>query len=187
MTRCRRVGLVGTPLLTVALLAGCSRSGSQPREQVVFSVVTGFSLTGSSSVVDMVDLALPGLINVSDNAVRITGVRLVSLPSGVHLRSVTAYNSDLAIGLANGDLLRYCRSVYRPFPVSDAIMPAHFESRWNIVLAITFAKPGRYHLGRAKIFYSTNGHAGWQYQNLNTTLTITAASTGSKPGPTECP
>ena len=49
------------------------------------------------------------------------------------------------------------------------------------MLAVTFAKPGRYHLSRVKIFYTAAGHAGWQYQILDTTMTVTAASKGTRP------
>ncbi len=49
------------------------------------------------------------------------------------------------------------------------------------MLAVTFARPGIYHLERAKIFYTTDGHSGWQYQDLDTTMTITAAGASAKP------
>jgi hypothetical protein len=57
----------------------------------------------------------------------------------------------------------------------------HSESPWNVVLAVTFARPGTYHLVRDKIVYTTRGHTGWQYQELDTTITVTAASKGTEP------
>ncbi len=54
------------------------------------------------------------------------------------------------------------------------------------MLAITFAKPGRYHLVRAKVFYTTGTQSGWQYQTLDTTMTVSAASKGTRPALDGC-
>ena len=83
--------------------------------------------------------------------------------------------------LGRGDLLRYCRATDKPYPVSADVTPPHSDSPWNVILAITFAKPGRYHLVRAKVFYTTGAQSGWQYQTLDTTMTVSAASKGTRP------
>ena len=49
------------------------------------------------------------------------------------------------------------------------------------VRALRFNKPGRYSLGRVKISYETNGQEGWQYEHLNTTVTVQAARRETKP------
>jgi hypothetical protein len=135
----------------------------------------------------VVDVALPGLSNESGGRVTLRKVSLVSVPRAVHLSSVTVYGPENAIGLVHGDLLRSCRRFDQPHPVTADVTAPHSESPWNVVLAITFAKPGRYHLVRAKIFYTTSGHSGWQYQFLDTTITVAAATNGTRPQFEGCP
>jgi hypothetical protein len=88
----------------------------------------------------------------------------------VHLRYVLAfrYGAGGGLGLATGDMHR-CQGAY---PVTAVMAPPHAQSAWYVVMAVTFANPGRYYIGRAKISYTTNGHQGWQYQNLFTTMLI---------------
>jgi hypothetical protein len=54
-----------------------------------------------------------------------------------------------------------------------------------LVIAMTFAKPRRYYLGRAKIYYSIDGQQGWQYEYLGTTLDIAALRKDTKPAAAE--
>lgn len=108
------------------------------------------------------------------------------MPPAVHLNSVTAYRPGPGVGVMFGKLLKNCPG-YKPYPLAPAVTPPHAETQWNIVLAITFAKPGRYDIHRVKIFYSTNGHRAWQYQNLNTTMIISVPPRGAKPQFTGCP
>ena len=133
------------------------------------------------TTVDVLDMGL-SLTNVTGSTVALQGVRLVSVPRSVRLRSVTAYGPDAdPVGLVRGDLLRYCRQVDKPFPVTADVTRPHSESSWSVVLGVTFTRPGTYHLTRAKVFYRTDGHSGWQYQDLDTTITVTAAGNGTKP------
>jgi hypothetical protein len=81
-----------------------------------------------------------------------------SVPSAVHVTSVTAYLDDANnIGMETGDLLNYCRKQDRPYPMNDVVTPPHSDSAWYLVIAIRFAKPGRYYLGRARISYMVSG------------------------------
>lgn len=41
-----------------------------------------------------------------------------------------------------------------------------------MVLAYTIRTTGVYHLNRLKIRYASHGHRGWQYQNMDTTITV---------------
>src|SRR5262249_44447453 len=143
-------------------------------ENAVFALATGFYQAIPATTVDVVDVGVPGLANRSDDSARIRGVSLVSVPSAVHLRSVHAYLGP-GVGLIHGDLPRLCRNDYPSHPVTNAVALPHQGSNWHVVLAITFSKPGRYHLRRVMLYYTSGGQRGWQYQNLNTTITITAA------------
>jgi hypothetical protein len=171
-------------VIATVLLGSCSSSGG---EHVVFKVATGFSQGGSDTTANVVDIGLPfGLYNLSDHTVRLSGIRLVGTTAAVHLRSVTAYRGN-GVGIVDGDLLKLCRRSYRPYPVTDAVTQPHSNSRWFIVIAVTFTRPGRYLLHRVRIDYTANGQDGWQYQNLNTALTITAAAKGTEPAFSGCP
>jgi hypothetical protein len=52
------------------------------------------------------------------------------------------------------------------------VTPPQADSAWFVLIAFTISKVGRYHLNRVKIGYTTNGHRGWQYQNLNITIRV---------------
>lgn len=75
----------------------------------------------------------------------------------------------------------------KPYPITADVTPRHSAAQWNIVIAVTFAKPGRYDLHRIKLYYLTNGHPGWQYQDLNTTMVISAPRKDAKPEFDGCP
>jgi hypothetical protein len=170
------LALLCAPLLA----AGCSGGGAR----TVFAVPSGFGqgLRGVRPV-DVVDLGLPDLYNLTDQSIRLRAVTLVSPPRAVHVRSITAYvyPSSGGLGIGRGDLLRYCRKTDRPYPVTAAVAPRHGYTNWLVVIAFTIARPGRYYIGRAKISYTIGGHNGWQYQNLNTTIYGVPTPPGATP------
>lgn len=84
-----------------------------------------------------------------------------------------------------GNLLAKCPQM-GAHPLTADVTPPYATAQLNIVLAVTFARPGRYDLHRVKIGYITDGHHGWQYQNLNTTMEISAARKDAKPQFTGC-
>jgi len=183
--RLGRIALFLAVLGVVVLAAGCSG------ERVVFAGSGGGSGDGVRGVrpIDVVDLGLSQLTNLTGQRIRLRSVTLVTPPRGVHVRSVTSYyqphSNDLALGL--GDYLRYCRRTDHPFPVTAAVARPHTYSRWLVVIALTIARPGRYHLGRAKISYTADGKDGWQYENLSTTLFGVPTPPGAKPRLGGCP
>lgn len=160
-------------LAASALLgAGCSGGG----EHVVFAVATGFSNRATARTTDLVDIGLPDLVNDTGQTVTLRGVSLVAAPRSVHLRFTTGYlptryGGVLAYGL--GNFIKLCRRQMPPYPLSRVITPPHSDSKWYLVISLTFTKPGRYYLGRVKIFYTVGGQDGWQYQNLYQTMDIT--------------
>jgi len=184
VTRSTLTSLAG--LLTAVLLAvGCSPKSGSGGEGVVLTVATGFSQGMPATTSDVVDLGLPALHNISGHSVGLRGVSLVSVPNAVHVRSVTAYlytsRNGAGLGIGHGDWQKYCRKRDMPQPVTDIVIPPHSDSKLFVVIAMTFARPGSYYLGRAKIYYTTNGQPGWQYQSLYTTIVITAARKDTKP------
>jgi hypothetical protein len=189
MTRIRLLGrsglACGFALLAVGLIsASCSATPGLGKQQVVFSVSTGFSQGINATTADVVDIGVPpfGLYNLSSDNVRITAVKLVSPSGAVRVHSLTAYVGrigNLAIG--RGDFLKLCRATDPPHAVTAAVTQPHSSSAWQIVLAVTFVRPGRYRLYRAKIFYTAGRRNGWQYTNLNATIVVAAARTGTRP------
>jgi hypothetical protein len=178
---------VAFAVLAGILLAACS-SAAGTGEETVFTVATGFSQGGPASTIDTVNIGVPETHNVTGRSVRIERVSLASEPPGVRLKSVTAYLPGPGVGVMLGNLLkRSCSRTFKPYPVTADVTPPHADADWNLVVAITFARPGRYDLHHVKIFYVTNGHQGWQYQNLNTTMIISAARKGAKPRFDGCP
>lgn len=176
--------------MALVVLAGILSAGCSPAagtgEATVFALVTGFSQGGPASTIDTVDIGVPGSQNLTSSSVRFERVSLVSAPPGVHLRNVIAFPPGPGIGVVRGDLLKKCPD-FKTYPLTAAVTPPHAETQWNILLAITFAKPGRYDLHRVRIFYSTNGHPGWQYQNLNTTMIVSRPRQGATPQFDGCP
>jgi hypothetical protein len=171
----RKIGAVGAALLAAGALlgAGCSSSS----EHAVFAVATGQSTSATARTTDLVDLGVPDLYNQNGQTVTLRGVSLVTTPRSVHLRMVTAYlHSQTGVhqlGYAYGDFLKHCRHQMTPYPVSSVVVPPHSYAKWFLVLSVTFARPGRYYLGRVRIDYTTGGQDGWQYQNIHYTMIIT--------------
>jgi hypothetical protein len=174
----RGVALLG--LAAAALLvSGCS---SAPRGgHLVFADPSISDEGGAATTVDIVDVGMGPLHNLTGHSVRVIRISLVSVPPAVRLLGVTAHPAPPSLGIGRGDLAKPCRTTYPSYPVTDAVTAPHADSNWDLVLAIAFTKPGRYHLGLAKIYYTTDSQMGWQYEHLNATLLVTAAGPGTKP------
>jgi len=163
-------------LAACALLStGCSPGGEH--EHVVFKVATGFSNKATARTTDLVDIGLPPLHNLSGQTVTLRGVSLVSAPRSVHIRMVTGYLRSQthiwALGFAIGNFVKHCRREMTPYRLPSVVTAPHADSRWYLVLSLTFSKPGRYYLRRVRIDYTVGGQEGWQYQNLFQTMIIT--------------
>lgn len=83
-----------------------------------------------------------------------------------------------------GVLPKECPREFKPHPVSVVTIGSHSNANWLVVLAFTISKPGVYHLNQVRIDYETQGHKGWQYQNVNTTVTV---KNPPRPGPVPVP
>jgi|SRR5580658_3380812 hypothetical protein len=176
-------------LLSVALIAaGCTKAaGGGQGERVVFTVATGFGQgLRESTTVDIDDIGVPDLYNGTGHAVKVLKVSLASAPRAARLLNVTAHPGQ-AVGIIGGNLLKLCKTMYPSYPVTDAVTAPHAYSNWHLVLAVTLTRPGRYDLRRVKIDYTTDGHNGWQYQNIFTTIFVRAARPGEKPEFDGCP
>ena len=177
-------------ILAALLLMACSTPpGRDGPEGEVFTVATGFSQGGSATTVDVIDVGLPTLHNSSGQSVRLRWVRFASPPKTLRVVGIYAYLYSViggGIGGGTGDLPKYCGPRFKPHPLTDVVTAPHSDSNWTVIFAFTIRKPGHYNLGRAKIGYTTDGQRGWQFQNLNTTLVISAAKPGTKPVLTGC-
>jgi hypothetical protein len=175
------------PIAAALFAIGCTPAQNQPRESVVFAMATGFGQgLRRATPVDTVDIGVPELHNLTARSVRVRKISLVAVPRTVRLLNVTAHPGQ-PVGIVRGDLVKLCRTTYPSYPVTDAITAPYGDSNWFLVLAIQFAKPGRYELRRVKIFYTTGGRQGWQYQNFFTTIYVQAAQPSTKPHFDGCP
>jgi hypothetical protein len=151
------------------LVAGCS-PGASAGPQKVFAVASGFYQGGPGVTSEILDIGLPALENVSLHTVRLTGIRLVGTSKAVRLRNVTAFRYGVGLGLSTGDM-HACKGANR---LTTVVTSPRARSAWYVVIAVTFAKPGRYRIDRVRISYVTDGHSGWQYQNVFTRMVIHA-------------
>ena len=166
--------------------SGCS-TGAANRQQVVFAVQRGVSEGGPTNRDEVNDVGVPPLHNISGQPVHVRSVQWVGQPAAVHILNVYAYNARQTRGWVNsmvGELPVACPEQYRPSQPSSLNIPAHTESDWYLVIAFTISKLGRYHLDRVKITYTTGGHEGWEYQNLNQEFTVVNPP---MPGPVPIP
>jgi hypothetical protein len=152
----------------VSLAAAC---GTSDGPQTVFSRERGVTASGPTHVDEINDESVPGLHNLSDHPVRLRSVKVVDAPRSLHLLNVHAY-SIKHVGYGGvvgqtGDLPSECPGQFVPHPISSFVVPAHRDAGYFVVIAFTFSEPGRYHIRRIKIYYTTDGKDGWQYQNLN--------------------
>jgi hypothetical protein len=174
------LALIG--LMAVVLSAGCSSGNG---EATVLRLPLGGE-GGPATTIDTVDIGLlTGSQNVTGYSVRLERISLVSVPSLVHLDSFYAYPPGQGVGLITGNLPRDCPKD-KWYPVTAVVVPPHKQMTWNVVIGLTFTKPGQYYVGRVKVFYVTNGHSGWQYSAVHTTMVVSAPRKGAKPQLTGC-
>lgn len=138
--------------------------------------------------VDDIGMPLGWLHNATSHPVRLTSVRFAAPPHSLHMLNVTAYNynENPNIGVISqlGVLPAECPRVFKPHPLSAATFPPHSDGNWEVILAFTISRPGVYHLNRVRLDYVTHGRAGWQYQNIYFTVTVTNPP---RPGPRPLP
>jgi hypothetical protein len=176
------------PLTALVLLAACSSSSGG--QQDVFQLAGGFTSGFPAHTYEVEDVGLSWgwLRNTSSQVVRLTSVRFADPPPSLQLLNVTAYSyketHDTGIISQAGVLPEVCPHEYRPHPIGVVTVPAHRNAAWLVVLAFTIGRPGVYHLNQVRIDYETAGHRGWQYQNINTTATV---SNPPLPGPMPLP
>jgi hypothetical protein len=102
-------------------------------------------------------------------------VRFPDPPASLRTLSVYAYSyKDIRQGLISqaGVLYKECPREFRPHPVSVVTVGPHSDANWLVVISFAISRPGIYHLGRVRLDYTTQGHKGWQYQNINATVTV---------------
>jgi hypothetical protein len=112
--------------------------------------------------------------------VQLTGITLVGTARAGDVRYVIAFrNTSGNLGLVTGDL-RPCPGAAPVTAVTTG--PHQTWPHWYAVVAVSFLRPGHYKIQRVRLSYTTDGHAGWQCQNLNTYMTV-SAELQPTPGP----
>ena len=89
MARARLAGFAGVLVVGVLVDTGCS-TAAKPGGEAVACTVGGVTQGMSATTVNVVNVAMQTLHNVSGCSVRLRGVSLVSVPSAVQVTSVTA-------------------------------------------------------------------------------------------------
>jgi hypothetical protein len=175
------------PLAAVLMCTACAPPQARGGEESVFPASENAVFTDPASTDEILDIGIEPLQNVSGSSVKLTSVTLASPPAALRILNVRAYNAAQTQGFVlgqEGDLPTECPRQYEPHPVDAIITPAHQSSLWYVVIAVAFSKPGRYYLKRIRIDYTTDGHQGWQYQDIDTTVVI---SDPPDPGPKPLP
>jgi hypothetical protein len=172
----RRLLLCAAVACLLAAAAGCSDPAPRRGDpKAVLAVQVGITDGYTRNTDEIIDIGLPTLHNRTGHAVRLLSVQWVNKPAAAQIIRVygNAY-SRLGHGFIGdeGDLPFACPQWYKPVPVTSVVTPPHADSDWFVVIAFKFAKPGFYHLNRVKIRYITDGHRGWQYQNLYTSYKV---------------
>jgi hypothetical protein len=185
--RLRLPGWLLSAAAAALISAGCTSAADHSGPQDVFSPGEGTSSVQPMHTLEITDVGISPLQNISGFPVRLKSVTIEAPPPELHILNVRAYNylatKDTLIGGA-GDLPTMCPRQYKPHAVGSFVTPAHERTTWFIVVAFTISKPGRYKLPRLRIDYTTNGHDGWQYFEIDTTVVI---SNPPRPGPTPEP
>lgn len=173
-------------LTALALAAGCASDIGGD----VFGVRGGYTTGFPAHTLEVSDIGLSHgwLYNTTSYPVHILSIRFAWMPASLHILNVFAYSwkDTHNTGLISeaGVLSKECPSQFKPHPLSVITVAPHANADWLVVIAFTISKPGVYHLDRVRIDYETQGHRGWQYQNVNTTVRI---KNPPLPGPTPLP
>lgn len=156
--------------------AGCAApapAGGTP--QPVFAMQPPGTESFPAHREEVMDVGVESLHNDTGHLVRLRYVRWVNKPAAAHILNIYAYNyQQLGHGIdaTEGNLPVDCPKEFHPRPVGSFTVPPHADSAWFVLIAFTIGKAGIYHLDRVKIGYTTDGHQGWQYQNLNITIRV---------------
>lgn len=181
-----RVPLLAVIVVIALLAASCSSGG----QQGVFSPTGGFTLTMNAQTQEVNDIGLTWgyLDNATNHPVHVMSIQFVEPPRGLRIQNVLAYTwqdvHDIGILTESGVLPKECPDEFKPHPLTVVTVAPHSNANWLVVIAFTISKPGVYQLNQIRIDYETQGHAGWQYQNVNTTVTV---KNPPLPGPTPLP
>lgn len=139
----------------------------------------GFESRFPAHIDEVEDIGLPysWLDNASDASVRIAAVRFSHSPAALRTLRVYAVSyKDTAGGEGiisqAGVLYKECPHLFQPHPVTVVNVGPHSNANWLVILSFTISQPGVYHLNHVRIDYTTQGHKGWQYQTINTTVTV---------------
>jgi hypothetical protein len=136
---------------------------------------------------EVFNTGLPPLHNLTGHPVRLLWVRWVDQPAAARIVSMYAYTySSVGYGVTGGEgnLPIACPDLFHPSAVTAAVTAPRADSRWFVVITFTISRVGVYHMNRVKIGYMTNGHKGWQYQNIDTTYAVVNPP---MPGPVPIP
>lgn len=180
LLRCSCLGIVAIALIAAA---GCTVNSRS--ERVVFRLV-GEQTSGPAHTAELINIVTP-FTNLTDEPVHLTRISLASPMKSERLIGSSVYDAR-RLGflplLEFGNLPVECPKKFIPARVGSLVVQPHKFSSWFGVVTIRIMRPGKYVLGRLRIDYSTPSGNGWQYQNVNITLTV---SDPPLPGPKPVP
>ncbi len=149
ITYSRARALVALSATAAALAVGCTASGPDGPERVVFATSrTSISINGASPTKTILNFSNL-LNNVTSSRVKLLSIRLL-LPSARSFRAITIKAYSFRRSRAGifegeqGDLEKICPRQFVPVPLSDVTVAPHSYSQWNIVLS--FVVPRAAHI-----------------------------------------
>jgi hypothetical protein len=180
--------VAGAVLVTsgaVVLATACDprASPTRPQEYTVFApryyTDTGPATTGDEEGVGVVDLE-----NISKHAVYIRHVGFQSVSSDVVTDYVVAYSNSHGedeVGIGNY-LKSPCRQHYKPYPVTEDVIPPHSIGNRYPFIGFHIRVPGTYHIRQVRVTFITDNHEYWQDVSIGLTIHVTKG----KAGPPSC-
>jgi len=160
-------------IIAAPALAGCSASYAQGTGPFTLpckpAECDGSYVKGPVVLNRIYDIEIVNLHNYGSKPVRLESVQLTRPAEGIRVISIRAYLRSQAGGgsaIDEGNLAKACPEFYKPHPLTDVTVPKHADSRWVVIIALVFERPGLYKFGTVKIGYDIAGQQGWQYFSL---------------------
>ncbi|HEV2362197.1 MAG TPA: hypothetical protein VGS21_10885, partial [Acidimicrobiales bacterium] len=170
----RRASTLALAISCGLVTGGCGDAQSNSGQATVFEGNGLVSMTGMTGVGLQTELEVPALFTVGNRPIRLTNVTIDNPPLVMTVLGAHAFDFGFGgpvdwVGPLPSD------EDNTPHPVSAEVV-SHQGSNWNVMVFFVFHKPGKFTIGRFRVDYQIDGHAGWQYVYVHTTYFVYIAA-----------